>query len=230
MALIAAFLSIAGLLPVSGKVFRLFGTGGRDVFNNGSLPWEHAYQTRMTVNGKPSTVHMYSARYSEPVVEQLKQRFAELGATVQVARSEEGATGVARWPDQTASFIVLAQPGEPSQQIFIYQPEPGAVAKPATLPVPDNPRSRVLTTVSDDDTGTFLATLETSASATETHAFYARALPGAGWQLVAPALVKDGTISGMAVYQRKKQICYVQATDRMDGLNMITLLVKAGTL
>ncbi len=216
-------------LPAFGRVFRLFGGGGEDGFHNGTLPWDKAYVTQMTVNGRPATVRIYSARFSEPAVNQLKTRFEELGARVEMTRTEEGAAGRAVFPDRALGFLVLRPPKEPTQQIFVYEPT-GAPGRPAKPPVPEYPRATVRTTVTDEDTGTFLATFDTASSATETHVFYAEAMTAAGWKMVAPALIKDGTVTGMAVYERKSQVCYVQATDRVGGPNMITLLVKGGAL
>ncbi|MCF7849210.1 MAG: hypothetical protein K9M45_10185 [Kiritimatiellales bacterium] len=216
--------------PGSAKVFRWLGPGGNDELNNGSLPWESAYQTKMTVNGRKSIVKLYSARHSEPVVDQLKARFEAMGAKVTVARSSGGATGVARWPDRNAGFLIISPPGEPVQQIIVYQPEPGSFAKQVSFPVPEYQRGRVLSTLSDDQNGTFLATIETTDSATEVHSFYAGSLIGNGWEMAAPALVKNGTISGMAVYTKKKEVCYVQAADRPGKPNIITLLVKGGAI
>jgi hypothetical protein len=230
ISVLAAFFLSGIILPASGKVFRLFGGSDGDAFQNGSLPWDSAYRTQMTVNGRKATVKIYAARYTEPVEEQLKRRFEDLGAQVLMARSESGATGTAKWPDRSVGFIVMSPPGEPLQQIVIYEPEPGTKGVPGRLPVPAYPQGKVVNVISDDDTGTLYATLESSASATDAHSFYARELPAQGWSMVAPAMVRHGTISGMAVYQKKKKICYVQATDRVGGLNMITLLVKGGAL
>lgn len=223
--------SLMLVVPASGKVFRLFGggTGVQDRFHNGSLPWDKAYVTQMSVNGRPATVRVYAARHSEPVVGQLKARFEQLGAKVQVSRTENGATGRAIFPDQTVGFLVLKPPQEPLQQIFVYEPT-GRKVSPAKMPVPEYSRATVRSVITDNDTGTYLATLETASSCTEAHAFYAEAMQGAGWKIVAPALVKNGRISGMAVYEKKSKVCYVQAVDRMDGSNTITLLVKGGTL
>lgn len=215
--------------PVSGKVYRLFGGGGEDGFQNGSLPWDTAYKTEMTVNGRPAVVSVYSARHSEPVINQLKDRFEQLGATVQLARSGDGASGRAVWPDRSVGFLVVKPPKEPVQQIFIYEPT-GKQGRAANMPVPEFSRAKVRNTITDDDTGTYMATLQTTASCTEVHTFYAGALQADGWEIVAPALIKDGRVSGMAVYQKKQKVCYVQAVDRVGGLNLITLLVKGGTL
>jgi hypothetical protein len=225
--LVAAAMLVAP--AAQAKVFRR-GGAAPDELNNGSLPWENAYRANMTVNGRPARMHIYSARFSEPVVEQLKARFQSLGATVRVAGSRDGATGTAVWPDREASFIVLAPHDQPRQTIMVYFPEAGKKTGKVVFPVPEFKRGKTLTTISDDDTNTFLATIETPVSATEAHSFYAGALQGEGWTLAAPALVDNGTISGMAVYQKKERVCYVQATDRMAGLNMVTLLVKGGTL
>jgi hypothetical protein len=216
--------------PVSGKVFRLFGGGeGNDSFLNGSLPWDYAYETQMTVSGRPATMRVYSARFSEPVVQQLKSRFEQLGATVEINPSEMGATGRAIFPDQTISFLILKPPQEPTQQIFIYEPT-GEQQRAEKMPVPDFNRATIRSVITDDETGTYLATLDTSASSTEAHSFYGKALQAEGWKMVAPGLIKNGRISGMAVYEKNSKVCYVQAVDRVDGPNMITLLVKGGTL
>lgn len=211
------------------KVFRGMGSAP-DELSNGSLPWENAIRTKMTVNGHSAMMHIYSARYTEPVVEQLRARFEALGAKVVILRSPDGATGTAKWPDREARFLVLAPQAEPRKTIIVYYTQPGETPRKVRLPVPEYVRGKILTTISDDDTGTFLATLQTTDSATDIHAFYARTLQAKGWAMVAPATVHNGTIRGMATYQKKKKICYVQAAERPGELNMITLLVKGGAL
>lgn len=222
---------IAGFTAASlqAKVFRGLGPAP-DELNNGNLPWETASRTKMTVNGKSAMVHIYSARYTEPVVEQLRGRFEALGAKVTVMASRDGATGVAKWPDREARFIVLAPHSEPRKHIIVYYTKPDAVSKKVRFPVPEYARGKTRTTISDDDSGTFLATIDTSDSATDIHTFYAQALQGSGWKMVVPATVNNGTVQGMAAYQKKKKICYVQAVDRLGEPNMITLLVKGGSL
>jgi len=214
---------------LQAKVFR----GSRpapDELNNGSLPWETATRTRMTVNGRPAMMHVYSARHTEPVVEQLRARFEALGAKVLILRSPDGATGTAKWPDREARFLVLAPHTEPRKTIIVYYPQPSKPPRKVRFPVPEYVRGKVATTIIDDDTGTFLATIQTADSATDIHTFYARSLLADGWKMVVPATVHNGTVRGMAAYQKKKKICYVQATDRPGELNMITLLVKRGAL
>lgn len=211
------------------KVFRGLGPAP-DELTHGTLPWENATRTKMTVNGRPAMMHVYSARYTEPVVEQLRARFEALGAKVMILRSRDGATGTAKWPDREARFLVLAPHTEPRKTIIVYYTQPGQKPVEVRFPVPEYVRGKIATTISDDDTGTFLATIQTPDSATQIHDFYARALPADGWQMVVPATVHNGTIRGLAAYQKKKKICYVQATDRPGELNMITLLVKRGAL
>jgi len=223
--------SIAVLATVDSqaRVFR----GSRpapDELNDGSLPWENATRTKMTVNGRPAMMHLYSARYTEPVVEQLRARFEALGAKVMILRSDDGATGTAKWPDREARFIVLAPRTEPRKTIIVYYSHPEKTPEKVRFPVPEYVRGTVATTISDDDTGTFLATIQTPDSATDIHTFYARVLQAEGWRMVVPATIHNGTVRGMAAYQKKKKICYVQATDRPGKLNMITLLVKRGAL
>jgi hypothetical protein len=214
---------------VHAKVFR-WGQKAPDELNNGSLPWDNAYRVNMTVNGKPTRMHVYSARHSEPVLHQLTTRFEALGARVRATRSQDGATGVAQWPDRSASFIILSPDNEPNQTVMVYFPDPDARVEQVTFPVPEYTRAKRVTTISDDDTATFMATSETSDSATEIHDYYLRSMKGDGWELRSPALVKNGTVSGMAVYQKGKKICYVQAVDRQGRPNMVTLLVKGGAL
>lgn len=217
------------VLSPQAKVFR----GSRsapDELNNGSLPWETATRTQMTVNGQPAKMHIYSARYTEPVVEQLRARFEALGAKVEILKSRDGATGTAKWPDREARFLVLAPHSEPRKTIIVYYTQLGKTPRKVRFPVPEYVRGKVVTTISDDDTGTFLATIQTADPATDIHTFYAQSLLAKGWEMVVPATVHNGSVQGMAVYQKKKKICYVQAVDRPGKLNLITLLVKRGAL
>lgn len=216
-------------VAADARVFRWKGAAP-DELNNGNLPWETAYRTKMTVNGQPARMHVYSARYNEPVVAQLKARLETLGAEVQVSRSPDGATGSAVWPDRRAGFIVLSPHDQPQQTVMVYFPEAGKAKREVVFPVPEYTRGRRRTTVSDDGSNTFLAVVESNDSPTEIHGYYARELPAAGWELVAPAVVADGTVRGMAVYRKKNKICYVQAVGRTGQPSMLTLLVKGGSL
>jgi hypothetical protein len=227
--LIAAFSGALMLSPVSGRVFRVTG-GVAGQLNTVGLPWDSAYQTTMTVNGRKRLVHVYSARYTEPVVEQLKNQFEFQGAEVSLWPTPSGATGIAKWPDHEARFIVLSPKSQPNHIIFVFYPEEGAAQEVPRFPVPVYERGQVKNTVMDDDTGVFMATIETPDSSTQIHSFYQNVLSGSGWNLVLPANVKNGTVSGMAIYQKKKKICYVQATHHSGASNILTLLVKGEKL
>lgn len=231
--LIGAFLFVAcGPVPsATAKVFRFLGPAKNPELNNGRYGWESAYKTQMTVNGRPSEVRLYSARFDDPVLDQLKTRFEEQGAKVALVQTPGGATGVALWPDgKEARFLVLSPATEPRQLIFVFYPELGSSPKNVRLPVSKYPGSTTEFTVSNDETKTFFASFSTMASATELHTFHASALAAEGWKLLTPALVRDGSISGMAVFQKGKKVCYVQAVNRPGRLNTVTLLVKGGKL
>lgn len=226
-----ALLMCAAVPPAAAKVFRFLGPSKVPELNDGRFGWDSAYKTRMTVNGQPSDVRIYSARYSTPVLDQLKTRFEELGAEVELLQGPGGATGKAVWPDgKEARVLVLSPESEPRHLMFVFYPEPGAKPAAAQFPVPRYQGGDVEYTVSNDETGTFFAQLSTMADATEVHSFYAASLAAEGWKLIMPALVRDGTISGMAVYEKGKDVCYVQAVNRPGRSNAVTLLVKGGKL
>jgi hypothetical protein len=217
-------------VPVSARVFRWLGPAATSELNNGMYPWEDAYQTTMTVNGRKTEMRLYSVRFSQPAVEQLRSRFEAMGATVSMAETAEGATGVAKWPDKEARFLVLSPPSEPRHLIFVFYPEPGSSPGAVVFPVPKYERGEVEYTISNDKTGTFSATLATYDSATQVHLYYAGRMAAEGWNVGAPALVRNGTTTGMAVYVKGKKVCYIQAVDRSGQSNMVTLLVKGGKL
>ena len=85
----------ATVMPAAAKVFRFLGPTDSRELNDGRYGWETAYETRMTVNGRPARMRLYSARFSEPVLNQLETRFEQLGAEVMLAKSGDGATGTA---------------------------------------------------------------------------------------------------------------------------------------
>ena len=126
--------------------------------------------------------------------------------------------------------MVLSPSSQPNHMIFVFYPEDGVPADVPRFPVPVYDRGKVKNTVMDDDTGVFMATIETPDSSTQIHSFYQHNLSGRGWTLVLPAKVRNGTVSGMAIYQKKKKICYVQATHHSGASNILTLLVKGGKL
>lgn len=224
----ALLLVLVAVAPA--EIFRRLGPARVPELNNGLYRWENAYRTTMTINGRPSEMRLYSVRFSEPVVDQLVSRFEALGAKVTVGRSVGGAAGVASWPDKEARFLVISPEGEPRHLVFVFYPQPGSKPASVDFPVPKYTGGKVEYTVSDDDTGTFFATISTLDSATAIHSYYTSAMAAEGWSQVSPPVVAGGRVSGMALYRKNKKICYVQAVDRPGRGNMVTLLVKGGKL
>ena len=66
-------------------------------------------------------------------------------------------------------------------------PEAAESVRPVRFPIPEYKRATVVHTVTDDDTGTFSATLRTRDAAAEVHAFYADSLLAQGWKMVLPS-------------------------------------------
>lgn len=216
---------------VSAEVFRTNPVGASALkLNNGVYRWENAYTTTMTVNGRKSDVELYSVHIAEPVLAQLKDRFEQMGASVSITPGPDGATGIARWPAREARFLVLSPPEIDRQLVFVFYPELGTVPNPVNFPVPKYRDAAVFQTISDDESGMFLATLSTMDEAAGVHRFYAEQMAAEGWIQMAAAPAINGAPSGMAVYVRGTEVCYVQAVDRLGRDNMITLLVKGGKL
>ena len=124
----------------------------------------------------------------------------------------------------------LSPASEPRHLIFVFEPELGSSPEGVRLPVPTPPGGEVEFTASNDETKTFFATIATLADSTVSHTFYASALSAEGWTMLTPAVVRDGSVSGMAIYQKGKKVCYVQAVNRPGRSNAVTLLVKGGKL
>lgn len=223
---LAVFLLQAGS---HAKVWRILG-GSEHRLNVTGLPWEGAYQTTMNVNGRRNEVHLYSARYTEPVVEQVRRQFEAQGARVTLRTTEEGASGIAKWEGREAKILVLSPKTEPRHLIFLFYPDPSARREQVVFPVPRYKQAEPKNVVVDEDTGVFSATIKTYDSATEVHDYYLAKLTSKGWSLVLPARISNGEVNGMAIYQKKKQICYVQAVNKQGRANIVTLLVKGGKL
>ena len=214
---------------VEARVWR--GLNAKDpLLSDGTVNWTVARRTKLTRNGKPIEMNLYTVRYTEPAVSQLKRRFEALGAKVVIVRGRDGVTGVARWPNKKARFIVLTPQNDPHKYIIVTWSHPKKRAKKVKLFVPTYPRGKKPTTILDDETHTVVMTQQTSDSPADVHAFYARKLTAEGWKMVVPAIVSHGTIRGLATYQKKNRICFVQISKHRGRLNMITVLVKKGTL
>lgn len=213
---------VLGLCAVQAKVFRTIGTvEGR--LNTVGLPWEFAYQTKMDVNGQENDLHVYAARFNEPVVDQLKHQFERQGAKVTISETNDGAQGLARWDDREARILVLAPPSQPNQMVFLFYPEPGKAQAPARLPIPEYPGALAKKTVTNQGTGSICATMDTEDPPEQVLAYYAEALSADGWRAVLPT---GSGSTRMAMYQKRERICTVLASHRREGPNRVTLLVK----
>ncbi len=227
---ILCVLFLVGLMPwpVNGRVFRATGIpGGR--LNTVGLPWEFAYHTTMNVNGRRNAVYVYSARFHEPVAEQLRSQFERQGAKVVLSQTADGAVGVATWTDHEARMLILSPESQPNQMVFLFYPEGGNVRAPR-FPIPEYPGGKMGNTVSNEQTDTRCATLETTDSAEQVHAFYAAALVGDGWTPTLPQSRTFGVSSKMAIYHKREMICCILAKKGPGGLNRVTVLVKGGGL
>lgn len=220
-------LLVAGLVPwaLQARVFQTIGMrDGR--LNTAGLPWEFAYNTTMTIDGRRNELFVYSARFSEPAAEQLKDQFEAQGATVTLEESRDCMQGMARWDDREARLLVLSPDTQPNQMIFVFYPEPAGVAEVVRFPVAHYPRSVVRSSTENQDTGTGCISLETNDSAEQVQAYYAGMLAGAGWKKMIPGQRTGPTGDSMTVYQKKKQVCCVMTTGRAGFPNRVTVLVK----
>lgn len=217
-------LLVAALVPwaVNGRVFRAAGVRAGQL-NTAGLPLELAYRTTMEVNGRRTEVHAYSARFNEPVVEQLRDQFERQGFKVTFRQTADGAFGVAKGDGRETRILVLSPGSQPNQMVFLFYPEVGRSGK-TRFPIPGYPGGKMGNTVLNEDTDTICATLETMDSAGQVHAFYAGVLAANGWT---PAIPRAG---GMAIFRKRDQICCILAKGRPGEPNRVTLLVKGGGL
>jgi len=214
------------LVPWSvGRVFRNSGVAdGR--LNVAGLPWKHAYNTVMNVNGQRNTVQVYSAGRHEPAAEQLRAQFESQGATVELRMGADGgAMGVAKWDGGEARLLVLAPDTIPNSIVFLFYPESGKTDAPA-FPVPEYPGGLVDNTVFNEQTETFCATLKTLDAPEQVQQFYAGVLAGSGWKPLLPLKASGG----MALFHKNEQTCCVLANRRESGETFVTLLVRTGGL
>ena len=213
----------AGLFipPAIGRVFRITGeTHGR--FNAAGLPWESAHETTMTVNGRKNDVVVYSVRYSEPVLEQLRAQFERQGATVTLTSDANGgAKGLARWDGGSARILVLAPESRPNNLVFLFYPSrsPSSAAQP---PVPDYPRGHTENTMVNNDTEAFCTILSTTDPAGQVQRHYAESLVRDGWKPLLPLPFS----AGLSFYHRKESTCCVQTGTRENGETVVTVLVR----
>lgn len=224
--LILLLLLLGGSGSVKGRVFRAVGIrAGR--LNTVGLPWQFAYRTPLNVNGQKNDLYVYSARFNEPVVEQLRDQFEAQGAKVVISETKDGAQGLAKWADREARILVLSPSTQPNQMVFLFYPEPGTVQAPPRLPVPEFPGAFAQKTVANESTGTLCATSQTEARPEQVQAFYAGVLSADGWSTVVPP--SQGT-ARMAIYQKQGRICCLFVAQQSAGPSRVTLLVNHGGL
>lgn len=207
---------------VKGRVFRALGVRAGQL-NTAGLPWELAYRTTMDVDGRRNEVQVYSARFNEPVVEQLRSQFERQGFKVSFQETADGALGVAKGDGREARILVLSPDSQPNQMVFLFYPEVGNSGK-TRFPIPGYPGTKMGNIVFNKETNTICATLETMDSAGQVHVFYAGVLAANGWS---PTLPLAG---GMAVFRKRNQVCCILAKGRPGEPNRVTLLVKGGGL
>jgi hypothetical protein len=214
---------------VQASVFRLDGKAWSGWMPTGGLPWEKAYETDMVVDGKTVSLHLYSARYSEPVLEQLKSALAAVGAEMAFSTTQTGISGIAHKGDYELRVLVASPAGEPRHLVFLTYANP-AEARPMKEPVPRYPNSRKLTATQNLSTGTDYLSLTTTDTAYQLHDFYEQKLLADGWNRVTPpAHIREGA-TGMVVYQRKDKVCYIQVRQNKGLSSTLTILVKKGTM
>lgn len=219
--LIVAFL--AAVLPwrAQGRVYRIVGdTHGR--LNVSGLLWEAAYRTTMIVNGRENDVVVYSVRFSQPAVAQLKGQFERQGAKVKLKWTENGgAVGVAKWDGGKARFVVMTPGNRLNRLVFLFYPVKKKVSS-SKFPIPTYPRGKTTHTVVDKDTHTSCETLLTEDSIMQVQSYYTKALAGDGW---VPLLPRSRP-GGLVWFHKQEKTCCVMASRRDNGETMVTLLVK----
>ena len=219
---------LVGALAVNGRVFRAVGVRAGQL-NTVGLPLEFAYRTTMAVDGRRTEVHVYSARFNEPVVEQLRDQFEQQGFEVSFRQTADGAFGVAKGDGRETRILVLSPDSQPNQMVFLFYPEVGNSGK-SRFPIPGYPGGKMGHAVLDEDTDTFCATLETMDSSEQVHAFYAGVLGANGWKPATPPARSGNPEGGMAIFHKRNQVCCILAKDRPGGSNRVTLLVKGAGL
>lgn len=218
-------LMLGGLLSgdAPARVFRAAGVHNGEL-NTAGLPWEFAYRTTLSVNGQRNAVQVYSARFNEPVAEQLKSQFEQQGAEVVLNRTSDSTIGLVKWAEREARILILSPATQPNQIIFLFYPEPCS-AGTSSFPIPEYPGAKISNITLDQESKTFCATLETADSIEEIHTFYAATLGSKGWRSALPAAT-----SGLAIFHKRDEMCCILAKSGERGLNRITVLVKGGGL
>jgi hypothetical protein len=189
----------------------------------GRLPWDKAYETEMRVNGKRTELHVYTARYDQPVEAQLKQVLESIGSEVRSAAA--GGAGVAALNGYEVSYLVSAPPSEPVKFIFLSYRDPRGTAVP-DFPVALYPNGEVVSTVADSRTQAEYASIETRDTSTEVHEFYRHLLMSEGWQQIRPCTVSGGESKGLAIYGKREKLCFIDVVPNKNFYSTVSVLVQ----
>ncbi|MBN2162918.1 MAG: hypothetical protein JXR25_08755 [Pontiellaceae bacterium] len=217
-------LILAGGLLSGGAFGAVFRTGGnpKGRLNAVGLPWQEAYRTTMTVNGRRNDVVVFSARYDEPVAVQLKAQFELQGAEVHMAVDPQGgAMGTARWEGGEARIVVVGASDLPNQLVYLFYPEQGT-PRSVKAPVSGYPRANITEQVVNEDTGTFCSTAITADSVEQVQRYYQEIMAQEGWS----PLLSLPLGGGISWFRKGEKSCCILARPQDNGETTVTLLVR----
>ncbi len=212
-------------LGAGASVFRMVGRHWSGWVPTGRLPWDKAYETGMVVNGRRVDLHVFTTRYTEPVAEQLKGLLVSIGAEIEPQST--GLNGVATLDGCEVKYVVSSPPSEPRHLIFLSYSDPnGAVRQ--EFPLRLYPNGEVLSTVSDLNTGAEHLTFRTMDVATQVHEFYRELLESDGWTAEKPPRLSGGQYSGLGIYSKKGQICFIDVVREKNNSSTVVVLLEKG--
>lgn len=213
----------------NASVFSLEGPSWNGWVPLDGLGWEKAYETEMIVNGKRTMLHLYCTRYTEPVLTQLESRLGAMGATLKFTATGDGFAGAAWSGNREVKVLVSTPKGEPRHMIFLTYPDPNGRT---TLkdPIDLYPGSKTSSSVANIKTGTHYLSLKTSDTPTQVQLYYERLLEEGGWKRMTPSVFGRGEVNGMAIFEKKRKVCYIQVRQTKVLSSTITILVKKGTM
>ena len=220
---LAALIALAFCLGAGASVFKTFGRNWRGWVPVGQLPWDKAYETEMRVNGKRVELQVYTVRYDQPAAAQLQQALESIGARIQTSSS--GAAGAATLNGYTVKYMVSAPPSEPVKYIFLSYSDPQGASLP-DFPVALYPNGDVLSVVSDMRTKAEYASVKTTDSSTQIHEFYRHLLLSEGWEQIRPCEVSAGESKGLAIYGKKRKICFIDVVPNKNLCSTVSVLVE----
>lgn len=224
------FILVFSLLPQGhATVFRVTEEAWNGWVPVKGLPWEKAYETEMVVNGQRRIMHLYCARYSEPVLAQLKDRLNAVGARMEYTQTDSGFSGVARKGEFEVRVLVSASKDVPQQFVFLTYPAPHG-HKDIADPVEPYPHSERLSSVANLRTGTTYLSLKTFDPPYLVHEFYERVLLAGGWKGMTPPMAERSHAETMSVFQRNNKVCHIQVRQTDGVSSTILILVKKGAL